>query len=260
MPKLVGILNVTPDSFSDGGEFEAKDNALKHCSNLISQAADIIDIGAESTRPGATPIDYLSEWHRLKKILPDVIELCHKNNKLISLDSRHPQTIKRALDLGVDIVNDVSGGENIEIVKLAKKYQKKLVIMHNLGIPADKNKILDKSQDIVEQVYNWAEKRKNNILELGFNKQDLIFDIGIGFAKDMEQNIELMTRLGEFKGLDLELYVGHSRKSFLNFLAPKNIKEKDLYTALFSLKMKDEVDYLRLHNIALNKKLLEQEF
>ena len=106
--KLVGILNITPDSFSDGGKFNNLQNAISQTKNLIEQGANIIDIGAESTRPNANPINHEEEWQRLEDILPKIIEISHQNNIKVSLDSRHPQTVKKALDLGIDIINDLS--------------------------------------------------------------------------------------------------------------------------------------------------------
>ena len=131
MVQLVGILNVTPDSFSDGGQFNDPSKATRQAQTLIRQGANIIDIGGESTRPGATPISALEEWERIKDVLPEIIALTRFHVK-VSLDSRHPAVIKRALEMGIDIVNDVGSYQNEELVKLIAGLDKKLILMHNL--------------------------------------------------------------------------------------------------------------------------------
>jgi dihydropteroate synthase len=222
MTKIVGILNITPDSFFDGGKFNYVDAALNHLWQLIKDGADVIDVGAESTRPGAVPIDDKEEWQRLENILPQVILEVQKYNQkhhkkiLVSLDSRHSQTVSKALELGVDIINDVSGFEDFEMMKLAAQSGKKIIVMHNLGVPADKNKIIDENLDVVEALIDWMKNKLEILHKAGVKKSQIIFDIGLGFGKNAAQSIKILQEIDRLRELDLPLYVGHSNKSFLD--------------------------------------------
>ena len=214
----------------------------------------MIDIGAESTRPNAVLINQQQEWQRLENILPAIIKLCQSHKVLTSLDTRHWQTAKQALALGINVINDVSGLEDQKMAQLLALSDCKIIINHNLGLPADPTKIIDPEKDIIFEVKKWAEEK---ILELTrkyqIKKQRLIFDIGIGFGKNAEQSIELIERIEEFRDLDVELYVGHSRKSFLKKFKPANNLEKDLLTAFYTQRLKaKKIDYVRVHNVALN--------
>lgn len=268
--KLVGILNITPDSFSDGGKFNNLENALNQTQKLIDQGADIIDIGAESTRPNAKAINHAEEWKRLENILSEIINLCHKNNIQISLDSRHYQTIQKALGLGIDVINDVSGFEDKKIVDLAKKSAKKIVVMHNLGVPAQKNVIIDENLDEISEIKNWAINKINYLEKSGIKKENIIFDVGIGFGKNAKQSINILENINKFKDLGVKIYVGHSRKSFLNEMKfdekdlteiqknNPNIDEKDLKTILISRNIALQgVDYLRIHDILGHSNVLK---
>ncbi len=220
--KIVGILNLTPDSFFDGGRYNQEISALKQIENLIAQGANIIDIGAQSTRPDALIISPNQEWQRLEAILPQAIKLVAKHNQKnqinikISLDSNNHQTVSKALKLGIDIINDVGGFDNLNMANLAAASGKKLVVMHNLGAPADKNKIIDPKLNVVAEVFDWMQKKIKWLNGLGIEKSQIIFDIGLGFGKNADQSIELLSAIDQFKNLGLPLYVGHSNKSFLD--------------------------------------------
>ncbi len=153
MVKLVGILNITPDSFSDGGLYNSTQMAILRAEELIKDGADIIDIGAESTRPTATPITHIEEWNRLRYVVPYIVEIAHKNNVEVSIDSRYSLTIRKLLDDGsdIDIINDVSGLKSINMIKLAAESEKKVIFMHNLGVPASKTKIMPAKSDVVKK-------------------------------------------------------------------------------------------------------------
>lgn len=251
MVKLVGILNLTPDSFSDGGEFNNLKEALIKTQDLITQGAHIIDIGAESTRPGAIPINHEIEWSRLEDILPKIIDLCHKNNVQVSLDSRHYQNIQKALDLGIDIINDVTGFDDENMALIAAKSNKKLIVMHNLGVPARKDVIIDSSLDEIEEIKNWMFSKLQYLQNLGVKKENIIFDPGVGFGKNAAQSINILRNVSSFKDLDLEIFIGHSRKSFLG----GDIKDRDLQTIKTSKDLiRQGVGYLRVHDILGHKK------
>ena len=251
MLKIVGILNITPDSFSDKGLYDSVENALEHTQRLMVDGADIVDVGAESTRPNADMLTAEQEWGRLQEILPKVLEIVHFNKKKVSLDSYHCDNIKKALELGVDMVNDVSA--NLENAILADSYDAEYIMMHNLGVPADKSKIIATNKNILEELYIWAEKKLNILAQK--NIQNIIFDVGLGFGKNSEQSLEIIENLDFFKKLGVRLYLGHSRKSFLNLFQPKNLQKKDLLTLQFSEQVKDKVDYLRVHNVKLHNHL-----
>ena len=273
--KIVGILNITPDSFFDGGKYNKLELALNHLKTLINDAAYIIDIGAESTRPDSVPISALEEWQRLKEILPQAIKYVANHNQKnnynvqISLDSRHPQNVAKALDLGIDIINDVSGFDDLTMINLAAKSGKKIVVMHNLGVPANCNKIIDTNLDIIEVLTNWMRDKLQNLQQNGIQKEQIIFDVGIGFGKNAKQSIEILQRIDQLKVLELPLYVGHSNKSFLNYLhfgsnnsfgfddQKSSTITKEAKTLLISAYLaRKNIEYIRVHNVAKNIRTL----
>jgi dihydropteroate synthase len=255
MTKIVGILNITPDSFFDGGHYDEKENALKQLRVLLSQGVDIIDAGAESTRPNATPISADEELKRLEDILPLILLEVQKHNQKnqsqieVSLDSRHAKVVAWALELGIDIINDVSGFEDWEMVELAVKSGKKIVVMHNLGVPANKQKIIDENLDVVEVLIDWIQNKLTQLLKLGVKKEQIIFDIGVGFGKNAQQSINLIKEIERFRVLNLPLYVGHSNKSFLDEWKIDGCKTREEKTVEVSnYLIAKNVEYLRLHN------------
>ena len=259
-PQLAAILNITPDSFSDGGKYNNLEAALTQAKFLLAAGADILDIGAESTRPNAQLISAQEEWARLKEILPEVIQLTKQHKTKISLDTRHADTAEHALKLGVDIINDVSGLSEANMIKIIKNYDCETVVMHNLGLPASPDNIIPKHQDVIDVVYNWGKNKIANLIEKHHIKQEkIIFDIGIGFGKDIDQSLELINNIEKFSTLGVKIYVGHSRKSFLRKYDLETELQKDLATAYFSAKMAPYVDYLRVHNVALNHQYITNQ-
>ena len=258
--KLVGIINVTPDSFSDGGKYNKIDLALEQTDKLIQDGADILDIGAESTRPNAQEILAQEEWRRLKDILPPIIKKAHANNLKISIDTRNSSTAQKALDLGVNIINDVSAISDSKMINLLKTYNCPIIINHNLGIPANPNIIIDTKKDPVNIIKNWAIKKINFLTsEHNIDKKNIILDVGIGFGKNAQQSLIILQNLQKLIELKVKLYVGHSRKSFLNLYQPKNNLAKDLLTAHFTYKIAPYADYIRIHNVALVKEFLTMQ-
>ncbi len=245
-PELVGIVNVTPDSFSDGGN-----NVL--CMQLVEDGAEIIDIGAESTGPLATPISETEEWNRLHPILQQF--LAEKSSSLItpriSIDTYHPNIAKKALALGVDWINDVTGLDNIHMREVLAEHSSDVVFMHHMGVPVSRSDLIPLHEDPVAHVFEWAEKRIDLLQSSGIDRSRLIFDVGIGYGKTAEQSFELIQNISVFRKLNVRLLVGHSRKSFLKKFTTKPAKDRDLETVIVSLYLANtHVDYLRLHNIA----------
>ena len=254
MTKIVGILNITPDSFFDGGRYDEKENALNQLSILLQQGANVVDIGAESTRPNAVMILPDEEMQRLRDILPLIIQEVQKYNQKnhknieISLDSRHSQTLFWALGLGIDIINDVSGFVDLKMINLAVKSGKKIVAMHNLGVPASRNKIVDESLDVVQVVIDWMGNKLQQLLKAGIKKERIIFDVGLGFGKNACQSIKLLKEIDRLRVLDLPLYVGHSNKSFLDEMTIENCSTRAEKTiAVSKYLVEKNIEYLRVH-------------
>ncbi|WP_342220455.1 dihydropteroate synthase [Rickettsiella endosymbiont of Miltochrista miniata] len=252
---LVGILNITPDSFSDGGKFITVPNALAQAEKLVREGAEVLDIGAESTRPGATPVLPETEWALLEPVLIALKEQCKQwaFKPKLSIDTRHHSVAEKAMQLDIDWINDVSGFVDPNMRALAAGSSVKCVVMHNLGVPAQKNVVLAAYPNIFEQILNWTEQRFDELLDVGVDASQLIFDVGIGFGKTSQQSIFLLKNIKQFRRLNCPLLVGHSRKSFLNLITEKPFPDRDFETAMVSYQLAAQgVDYLRVHNVGLN--------
>jgi 2-amino-4-hydroxy-6-hydroxymethyldihydropteridine diphosphokinase / dihydropteroate synthase len=253
--RLVGILNITPDSFSDGDQFLDVTKGLAQAEKMVLEGAMVLDIGAESTRPGAEFVSPEEEWQRLAPILRAIKGRAKTwpIKPALSVDTRHYKVAEKALDLGIDWINDVSGFVNSKMCELAAKSAVKCVVMHNLGVPADKSKVLASSPDICVQLLAWAKQRFDELIRIGVDPEQLIFDIGVGFGKTAEQSVYLLKNINYFRSLGCPLFVGHSRKSFLNLVTDKSYEERDFETSVFSYHLASQgVDYLRVHNVRLN--------
>lgn len=256
---LVGILNITPDSFSDGGKFITVSNALAQAEKLVREGAEVLDIGAESTRPGATPVLPETEWGLLKPVLTALKEQCKQwaFKPKISIDTRHFIVAEKAMQLGIDWINDVSGFVDPNMRTLAAGSSVKCVVMHNLGVPAQKNVVLASHPNICEQILDWTEQRFVELLDAGVDANQLIFDIGIGFGKTSQQSIFLLKNIKQFRRLNCPILVGHSRKSFLNLITEKPFPDRDFETAMVSHQLAAQgVNYLRVHNVGLNSEAI----
>lgn len=246
--KIMGILNMTPDSFSDGGEFLEIDRALNHAVDMIEQGAHIIDIGAQSTRPGA---DLTTVMYEVEKICPIIIALkkCHPSI-LISVDTINLACVKASLEAGADIINDVSFLNNLEFVKLCKEYNKKLVIMHSKGNPQTMDKMCDYN-NLIDDIYKELYIKTNLALDNGLDENLIIVDPGFGFAKNIGQNFELLKRISEFKSLGYPILAGVSRKRFLqDVINTKEPLDADLQTALAnSYLINQGIEYIRTHDV-----------
>ena len=244
--RVMGILNVTPDSFSDGGFFFTPENAIRRASELVRDGADIIDIGAESTRPGFTPIDAAEEISRLEKIIPAI-----KNFGVpVSIDTYKPEVAEIALKLGADMINDVSGLKNLQMPDVAKKYDCPLVVMHN-----EKNFC----ENIIDDVKIFFRKTFETCRISGFDCSKIIFDPGIGFGKTQEENLIVLKNLRELKNLDgaeIPLLLGVSRKSVIGYATGLDVDERDEATgAICVLAISQGVDIVRVHNVKLISKM-----
>lgn len=254
--KIVGILNITPDSFSDGGKFNSLNLALDHLKKMIDEGADVIDIGAESTRPGSTPVSAQEEWRRLEKILPAVISQIKKHPKVqSSLDSYHFENIKKSYELGVDVINDVSGLADEKTVEFIAQKNITTILMHNLAIHANHDLLVNPHLHINDEIISWALRKISDLEKKGVKKSQLIFDPGIGFAKNAAQSIRILKNIDAYRVLGLPLYIGHSKKGFLDSLEIAGDRaQKTLEVSKFLIAK--NVDYLRVHDVAEHRKLL----
>jgi len=208
---IMGILNVTPDSFSDGGEFFDFSQAKEQAQRLVADGADILDIGGESTRPGAEPVTLEEE---LRRTIPVIEELSGELNVPISIDTYKPEVAREALEAGATIINDISGLRDEKMIGLAVEKNVPVVIMHMKGTPRDmqKNPAYD---DVVAEVVDRLDSRAQHAIEAGLSGDKILVDPGIGFGKNLEHNLELLRRLSELKSLGYPIVLGTSRKSFI---------------------------------------------
>ena len=245
--KLVGVINVTPDSFSDGGEFLSEKKAIEQIYKLIEDGADIIDIGAESTKPLSTPVTAEEQITRLKNVLKIVPSL----NIPISIDTRSSEVAKFALDCGVKIINDTSGlSYDFKMANLISEYNATVIIQHSTQKTEDRPTY----KDVVEEVYLHLLKKLDYAQQTGI--KNIILDPGIGFGKSQEENFKILDRIEEFYSLKNPIMVGISRKSLLGITTNDNQLKDSLSAAISYPLIQKGVDYLRVHNVALHKQLL----
>lgn len=246
----MGILNVTPDSFSDGGNNLSFDDAISHCDKMISDGADIIDIGGESTRPGASEV---SKELEIKRVIPIIKHISQKHPDIdISIDTSKYEVAKQAVTAGANIINDVTGLANDpEIAELAAENDTALVIMHMQGTPRNMQKN-PTYNNVVDDIFNFLKKQIEFAKNIGV--RNIYADFGIGFGKTLEHNIELLRNINKFKELDASLLLGISRKSFIGMLTDIEIPaQRDISTALIhAILLNDGIDVIRVHNVELH--------
>lgn len=244
---VMGILNLTPDSFSDGGRYNNIDKALKQAEKLISEGADIIDVGGESTRPGHTQISSEEEMNR---ICPMIEKISKELETIISVDTYKYDVAEQALISGAHIINDIWGlqYDNGEMAKLCSKYDVPIIVMHNQNGNIYSKDIMLSIKDFFEKTIKIAEK--NNI-----DKQKLIFDPGIGFGKNMEQNIEVISRLEELRNLG-PILLGASKKRFIGTLLENLPSDERVEgtVATTVIAIGKGIDIVRVHNVLENKR------
>lgn len=251
--KLAGILNVTTNSFSDGGKYLEKENAIKHLIDMITDGADIIDIGAESTKPFSEAIDAETQLSRILPILEFI-----KENKIktpISIDTRSSKVAQECIKNGASIINDVSGFDyDNKMIDVIKNSNAKIILQHSQGTP-ENMQINPTYDNVIDEIFKNLKAKVDYATSNGIDKSRIIIDVGIGFGKRKEDNFELIKRMSEFKAIGCEIMAGISRKSFL---ALDEELEKDIYTtALSTLLIEQKIDYLRVHNVKMHKKLLD---
>ena len=253
--KIVGILNITENSFSDGGMYFNTDKACEHLHQLVDGGADIIDIGAESTKPFSEPV---SAENQLERILPVLSYIKDKNiNIPISIDTRSSLVAKKCIEYGVKIINDVSGLDyDKNMADIIAPTDVQVIIQHSKGTP-ENMQISPHYESLMDEIYLDLKKRIDFAVSKGIKVENIIIDPGIGFGKIREDNFEIIRRIEELYGLGCPVMLGVSRKSLLNMQEKDNLT-KDIFTvALNTLAVERKVDYIRVHNVKLHRELLD---
>lgn len=243
---IMGILNFTPDSFSDGGKFNNIDVALNHVKKMIEDGADIIDIGGESTRPGHTVVE---EDEEINRVIPIIKAIREKFNIPISIDTYKAKVAEKALEAGANIINDVWGfKKDKDMAIVAAKYNVPCCLMHNRDNKDYTNLIQDMLNDLKESI--------KLAKEAGVKDENIILDPGIGFAKTYEQNIEVMNNLEKLKELGYPILLGTSRKSMIGLTLDLPVEERvegTVATTVIGI-MKDACDFVRVHDVLENSR------
>mgnify|MGYP001199163811 CR=1 FL=1 len=246
-PNLLGILNLTPDSFSDGGKFNSKKRAVNHAMNLMRYGTDLIDIGGESTRPGSKAISETLEWNRINKIL----KLLIKKKIPLSLDTRKSNIMERGINQGVRLINDVSGlNFDINTISILKKYKVPFVIQHSKGLPENMQKNPSYKNELLD-IYDFFEDKLKLLRSKGVTHNNIILDPGIGFGKNLKHNMSLINNISIFHSLGFPILVGNSRKRFIKDLSGKNDSKSRIGGTIASsiYLMMQGVQILRIHDV-----------
>jgi dihydropteroate synthase len=245
---VMGVVNVTPDSFSDGGRFLDPDRAIERGLKLAEEGADLVDVGGESTRPGASEVTPEAEWARIGPVLARL----HGELKVpISVDTRHAAVAENALDAGADLVNDVGGLRDPEMRHLLARTGAPAVLMHMRGTPSTMQANLDYA-DVRAEVYGSLSDATEAAIAEGVESDRLLIDPGLGFGKSAAQNLELLAHLGEFRSMGFPIVVGASRKSFLGWALGNVPVEQRLEAGLAAAVVAagEGADIVRTHDVA----------
>ena len=246
IPNILGVLNLTPDSFSDGGKFNTKNKAIEQANKLLNSGANLIDIGGESTRPGSDSISEKLEWSRINQIL----KLLSKKLP-ISLDTRKSNLMEKGIKMGVKLINDISGLEyDVKTINVLKKSKTPFVLQHSKGDPKNmqnrpvyKNELLD--------IYDFFENKINHLRSVGIYHDNIIIDPGIGFGKNLKHNMNLIRNISIFHSLGFPVLVGNSRKKFIKDISMKNDSKSRIGGTLSSsiYLMMQGIQILRVHDV-----------
>lgn len=243
---IMGILNVTPDSFSDGGKFNEIDAAVNQARKLIEDGADIIDIGGESTRPGA---EYVTEEEEIKRVVPIIKAIKEKLDVTISIDTYKARTAEESIKAGADIINDIWGAKyDKNMAKVAAKYNTPIILMHNRENKPYENLIEDVVSDLQESI--------DIALKAGVKKENIILDPGIGFAKTYEENLIVMNNCEVIKKLGYPMLLGTSRKSMIGLTLNLPVNERVEGTLATSvIGIIKGFEFIRVHDVLENKRV-----
>ena len=247
-PLLMGILNVTPDSFSDGGQFQLVENAIARALQMEADGADIIDIGGESTRPGAEPVMLEEE---LRRTIPVIRELATRVGAPISIDTTKAEVARQALEAGAEIVNDISGLTfDPEMLEVCRLHDAGICLMHIQGTPQTMQQN-PTYVDVVQEVIDFLQQQVDRCLMAGILPERMCVDPGIGFGKTAEHNLQLLKSVSRLqRDLQRPVLIGHSRKRFLSKILGRSVDERESGTIGVSIALAEQgVDILRIHDV-----------
>ncbi|MFC5970442.1 dihydropteroate synthase [Halomarina salina] len=244
---VMGIINVTPDSFHDGGEYDALDEARERAEAMVEAGVDILDVGGESTRPGAEPVPVEEEIRRVVPLVEAVADL----DALVSVDTRKAEVARAALDAGADIINDVTGLDDPEMREVVAEYRPPTVVMHSIDAPVDPDTDVE-YDDVVEDVVEQVRERVLLAEKAGLDRSRIIVDPGLGFGKSRHENFELLDRLDEFHALGCPVLVGHSHKSMFSLVGEEGGDAPAGTVAASALAADRGADVIRVHDVPEN--------
>ena len=246
IPNIMGVLNLTPDSFSDGGKFNSKKKGTDHALKLFQSGANIIDVGGESTRPGSNAINIKLEWSRIEKIIKFI------SKKIpLSLDTRKSEIMEKGIKLGIKMINDVSGlSYDAKTIDILKKYKIPLVIQHTQGIPENMQNHPRYENELLD-IYDFFEKKIKFLRSIGIRHSKIIIDPGIGFGKNLKHNMNLISNISIFHSLGFPILVGNSRKRFIKEISGKNDTKSRIGGTVASsiYLMSQGIQILRIHDV-----------
>jgi dihydropteroate synthase len=244
---VMGILNVTPDSFSDGGQFSRVDHALQHALQMQKDGAQVIDVGGESTRPGALAVPLDTE---LERVIP-VIEKIRENSDIaVSIDTSKPEVMQAAIDAGASMVNDVNALQANGAIEVCVKHQLPVCLMHKQG---DSQTMQDNPSyvDVVDEIKQYLIERASHCIEAGLSKEKIVIDPGFGFGKSLKNNLSLLKGINEFCALDFPVLVGVSRKSMFGQLLDRDVDERLVAsTSAVVIAYNNGARFFRVHDVA----------
>lgn len=249
---IMGILNVTPDSFSDGGLYNKLDKALDHAEKMVEDGADIIDVGGESSRPGSEPIP---EHIELERILPVIKKLAKKVNTPISIDTYKASVAERALDAGACMVNDITALDDPNMARVLAKFDAPIVLMHKQGTP--KNMQVNPSYNsLIPEIIDYLQYKIQLAVDRGIRREQIIIDPGIGFGKTAEHNLEILRDLRKFKILKKPILIGTSRKSFIGKVLNLPVEDRlEGTAATVAIAITNGADIIRVHDVKEMKRV-----
>ncbi len=252
----MGILNVTPDSFSDGGDFFAANSAVAQAGKMLDEGARIIDVGGESTRPGSDPVSPDEELRRVIPVIRGILE--SRPEAVVSIDTYRASTAEAALDAGALIVNDITALDDPRMVSLVSEGGASVVLMHMLGEPKSMQRN-PHYEDVIREVRDFLADRAERAVAAGVAEKNVILDPGIGFGKTLRHNLELLNNLDAFVQLGYPVLVGASRKSFLGKITGSGEAEDRLFGTVATSVMAYErgARFFRVHDVRANKEALE---
>lgn len=251
VPLIMGILNTTPDSFSDGGKFLAEDVAVERALTLVAEGADIVDIGGESTRPGAGPVSLEDE---LRRVIPVIERLATLITVPISIDTSKAEVARQALAAGAKIVNDISGLQgDPQMLEVCLRHPCGVITMHMQGTPQTMQQA-PHYDNVVEDLFEHFTRHLSELERRGLPLERLAIDPGIGFGKTAQHNVDILMNVARFQQLDRPVLIGHSRKRFLQKLVGRPLDERLFGTIGVSVALAQQhVDLIRVHDVAANR-------